>query len=63
MAAGKFAVGDMVRFIGTHTLLIVRQHRQGTDQYQIQQGEEAAMEWVLGIHLERVERIKIAQAP
>jgi hypothetical protein len=46
----KFRVGDIVRLIGTETLLTVTQYDEATEEYQVQQGEDS--QWVLGIYLE-----------
>jgi hypothetical protein len=55
MAAAKFGVGDTVRFIGTDTLLTVKQYREATQEYRLQLDDLASSEWVSQIYLELVE--------
>jgi len=55
MAAAKFRVGDIVRFIGTDQHLTVKQHRTPPRQYQVQRdNDETTLEWVPEIYLELV---------
>jgi hypothetical protein len=55
MGAAKFGVGDTVRFIGTDTLLTVKQYREATQEYRLQLDDLASSEWVSQIYLELVE--------
>jgi hypothetical protein len=53
MAAAKFRVGDIVRFIGTDQHLTVKQYRTAPRQYQVQRdNDETTLEWVPEIYLE-----------
>jgi len=54
MAVKTFVGGDVVRLIGTDTLLTVRRYDKATHEYQVQRGDDdASLEWVLGVYLER----------
>ena len=57
-AAAKFEVDDPVRFIGTDTILTVKQHHHESEshEYQVQRGDDvASIEWVSEIYLEHAE--------
>jgi hypothetical protein len=53
MAPPQFGVDDTVRFIGTDTVLTIRQCNPATLEYRVQRGDDAAgIEWVPEIYLE-----------
>jgi hypothetical protein len=55
MAAAKFRVGDIVRFIGTDQHLTVKQYRTGPRQYEVQRdNDETTLEWCPEIYFELV---------
>ncbi len=55
MAAAKFRVGDISRFIETVRHLTVKQYRTAPRKYQVQRdNDETTLEWVPEIYLELV---------
>ena len=53
MAVVKFGVGDVVRFIGTDTLLTVREYNPETLEYRVQRGDDrASSQWAPEIYFE-----------
>jgi hypothetical protein len=54
MVDTKFGVGDTVRFIGTDTLLTVREYDSKTLEYQVQRDNDETLECVSEIYLELV---------